>query len=414
VFESLFTFQLAMHRHRSAPLRIERETFLDDLRQQGASRHLLLQAASKLIYIVHYLHLTNLRPITSDEIRRAAKVWVSNREAERVRVFKPSAIYRFIGLAKKFLRFHGCFIDPPKPSQPFPYQLEKFVFFITKEKALSAETVRGYRWHVMQFLKWLSQQSKRFPSLTVNDIDDYLLYRSEKWRPFMVRTTANALRVFLRYANKRRWSPNISPEAIEGPRIYGHRSAPAGPSWFDVWRLLRYEKRDRPGSIRVQVLLLLFALYGLRTSEATGLLLNDVDWKKKTFTVRRSKTYTLQQFPICPALETALRKYLKMGRPNCRSEYLLVTHRPPYRRLDSHGVSQDIHQRMKSLGIPSIRKGPIALRHSCATRLLNKDMSLQEIADFLGHKGCLSVGIYAKHDFKALGKVAKIDLCGAL
>jgi len=60
-----------------------------------------------------------------------------------------------------------------------------------------------------------------------------------------------------------------------------------------VWRLLRYEKRDNPGSMRVHVLLLLFALYGLRTSEATGLLLNDVDWKKKTFTVRRSKTYTL-------------------------------------------------------------------------------------------------------------------------
>jgi len=41
-------------------------------------------------------------------------------------------------------------------------------------------------------------------------------------------------------------------------------------------------------------------------------------------------------------------------------------------------------------------------------------MSLEEIADFLGHKDCLSVGIYAKHDFKALSKVAKIDLCGAL
>ena len=414
MFESLFTFRLAMLRHRSAPLRVEREEFLQNLSRQGASRHLLLQAASKLIYIVHYLHLTNLRPITSDQIRRAAKVWVSNREPERVRVFKPSAIYGFIGLAKKFLRFHGCLIDSPKPSQPFPHRLEKFVFFITKEKGLSAETVGGYRWHVGQFLKWLSQQPKTFSSLTVNDIDAYLMYRSEKWRQLMVRTTANVLRVFFKYARTQRWSPRVLPEAIEGPRIYGHRSAPAGPSWIDVQRLLRFEKQDRPGSMRVQVLLLLFALYGLRTGEATRLLLNNFDWKNKTFTVRRSKTYTLQQFPISPALESALTKYLRLGRPNCHSEYLLVTHRPPYRPLDTHSVSQDIHWRMRRLGIESTRKGPIALRHSCATRLLNKDMTLQDIADFLGHKDCLSVGIYAKHDFKALRKVAKIDLCGAL
>lgn len=413
-FDDLFTFQLAMLRHRSAPLRLEREKFLDNLRQQGASRHQLLQAASRLIYILHYLHLTNLRSVTSDEIRQAAGTWVKNREPERVHTFNPSTVYGFTGLAKNFLRFHGCLIDPPKPRQAFPHQLERFVFFITKEKGLRTATVEGYRWHVGHFLNWLSQRSKTFSTLTLNDIDDYLLYRSEKWKPLMVRTTSNVLRVFFKYARMQRWSPRVMPEAIKGPCIYGHNSVPAGPSWFDVKRLLRFERKDRPGSMRMQVLLLLFALYGLRTSEATGLLLNNLDWKNKTFTVRRPKNDTLQQFPILPALESAITRYLKLGRPHCHSDYLLVTHRPPFRPLDAHSVSQDIHWRMKRLGIQSIRKGPISLRHSCATRLLSKSMSLQEIADFLGHQDCLSVGIYAKHDIKALKKVTKVDLCGGL
>ena len=403
-----------MQRHRSAPLRIEREEFLENLRHQGASRPKLLQVASRLIYLVHYLHLTKLRFVTSEEIRRAAGVWVRSREPERLHTFNPSAVYGFTGLAKKFLRFHGCLTEPPKPPQAFPHQLERFLFFISKEKSLRAETVKGYRWHVMQFLDWLSRHTKNFSALTLNDIDDYLLWRSKEWKPLMIRTTANVLRVFFQCARIKRWSPGIIPEAIKGPCIYGHKSVPAGPSWLDVRRLLRYETQERPGSMRMQVLLLLFALYGLRTSEATGLLLNNFDWKNKTFTVRRSKNGVFQQFPIVRALETSLTRYLKLGRPNCSSEYLLVTHRPPFHPLSSLDVSQDLRLRLTKLGIQSLRKGPMALRHSCATRLLNKNMSLQEIADFLGHQDCLSVGIYAKHDIKALKKVTRIDLCGGL
>ena len=304
-----------MLRHRSAPLRIEREKFLEALHQQGASRHLLLQTASRLIYIVHYLHLTNLRSVTSEEIRRAAGVWVRNREPDRLHTFNASAVYGFTGLAKKFLRFHDCFTDPPKRPQAFPHQLEKFMVFITKEKGLRAETVRGYRWHVARFLNWLSEQAKNFSTLTLNDIDEYLLYRSKEWKPLMLRTTANVLRVFFQYARMVRWSPAVTPEAIRGPCIYSHNSVPAGPSWFDVQRLLRFERPDRPGSMRMQVLLLLFALYGLRTSEATGLLLSNFDWKNKTFTVRRSKNGVFQQFPIVQALETSLTRYLEIGPP---------------------------------------------------------------------------------------------------
>ena len=414
MFESLYTFRLAMLRHRSAPLWPEREEFLRSLRQRGAPRHLLLHVANSLIYVVHYLHLSKLRPVASEEIQRAARIWLKNREPERLRTFSRSAIYNFVGRAKAFLKFHGQLIEKPKPPQPFLRELDLYVLFLAKEKGLSAETVEGRRWQVAHFLRWFSKRSTNLSTLTVVDIDAYLMEQWHEWKAVSIKGATVTLRSFCRYAKKRRWSCKVQPEGIEGPRVHYSRFAPAGPAWFDVWRLLRYEKRDKPGPMRARVLLLLFAIYGLRTSEATGLLVNDIDWKKKTFTVRRSKTYTIQQFPISPALETALRRYLKDGRPHCESEFLLVTHKWPFRRLDSGAVSQDIHLRMQSLGIQSVRYGPIALRHSCATRLLSKDMTLQEIADFLGHKDSLSVGIYAKHDLAALKKVARVDLCGAL
>jgi integrase/recombinase XerD len=244
--------------------------------------------------------------------------------------------------------------------------------------------------------------------------DSYLLWRSKKWTAWTLSQAANTLRAFFHYARTKNWCPAVLPEAIKGPCFRRDHAAPVGPSWNEVQRLLRCEKQDTPASMRVQVLLLRFSLYGLRTSEATRLLLNNFDWKSKTFLVRRAKNYTLQRFPMFPTFESAVTRYLKLGRPHCDSEYLIVTLRPPYRPLATGSVAGIINSRMTRLGIRSRRKGPQSLRHACATQLLRKDMSLQEIADFLGHRDCLTVGIYANHDIGALKRVAALDLCRGL
>jgi integrase len=51
-------------------------------------------------------------------------------------------------------------------------------------------------------------------------------------------------------------------------------------------------------------------------------------------------------------------------------------------------------------------------RSACATRFLRMGTSLKEIADFLGHRDMNSVSIYAKHDTRALRKVAAFRLAG--
>jgi site-specific recombinase XerD len=414
MFESLFTSQLAVHRHRTAPLRKEREQFLEDLHRQGASRATLWQSAGRLVYIVEFLNLRDLRPVTFQEIKDAAKVWLKNREPKRVHTVSRCAIYGFTGLARRFIKFHGYLSEPAKPPQPFSDRLSKFLIFLTDQKGLRPDTVRSYRWHTEEFLKWFATRHKKFSAVSLTDLDAYLLWQSKKWTAWTLRQAANTLRSFFQYARTKNWCPAVLPEAIKGPCFSMDHAAPVGPSWDEVQRLLRCEKQDTPASMRVQVLLLLFSLYGLRTSEATRLLLNNFDWKSKTFLVRRAKNYTLQRFPMFATFESAVTRYLKLGRPNCQSQYLIVTLRPPYRPLDTGSVAGIINSRMTRLGIRSPRKGPQSLRHACATQLLKKDMSLQEIADFLGHRDCLTVGIYAKHDVGALKRVAALDLCRGL
>ena len=413
MFESLFTFRLALHRHRSAPFRAERESFLEQLRKQGASDHNLRQTASRLIYVVQYLNIEKVEGVGFDEIKRVARQWVKHRDPERVRATNRGAIYSFTGLARRFLKFHGKLIERPIPPQPFSKKLEQYVNFLIAEKGLRPQSVQGQRWHISRFLKWYATRHKSLSASSLTDIDKYLVDQSERWSGWTLREAAHVLRGFFRYARTKGWCRRLLAEAIKGPRIRKD-ATPRGPSWIDVQRLLRQERQDTAASMRVQVLLLLFALYGLRTSEATGLLLNNLDWKSKSFVVRRAKNYTLQRFPFFPRFESTVRRYLRLGRPNCQCKYLVVTLRPPYRPLNTGSVAGIINARMLRLGINSAHKGPQSLRHACATRLLKKDMSLQEIADFLGHRDCLTVGVYAKHDLDALRRVAAVDLCGGL
>jgi integrase/recombinase XerD len=158
----------------------------------------------------------------------------------------------------------------------------------------------------------------------------------------------------------------------------------------------------------------LFAFYGLRSSEAVGLRLEDFDWQNGTFSVKRCKRGCIQQFPLQRDVGEAIRQYIDEARPQCSSPNLFVTLHQPYRPMTHSSAFKIVNDRMKSLGIRSRHQGPHAMRHACATHLLQSGAALREIADFLGHSDCQSVGIYAKFNIRSMREVANLDLPGAL
>jgi site-specific recombinase XerD len=59
---------------------------------------------------------------------------------------------------------------------------------------------------------------------------------------------------------------------------------------------------------------------------------------------------------------------------------------------------------MERCGLPP--RGPHALRHTFATRLLRTGQPIKAIADLLGHRSLSSIAIYAKVDVARLLEVA--------
>jgi integrase len=157
---------------------------------------------------------------------------------------------------------------------------------------------------------------------------------------------------------------------------------------------------------------LLLAIYGLRSSEVAGLRLNDFDWRGETFSVRRAKRGGIQQYPIQFEVGEAIIQYLQKGRPHCSSRQVFVSTYRPHGPIGPGPMWQIVGKRMRQLDIDLEHVGPHSLRHACATRLLRKGASLQEIADFLGHRNIKSIGIYARYDTRSLRKVAAFSLAG--
>jgi integrase len=74
-------------------------------------------------------------------------------------------------------------------------------------------------------------------------------------------------------------------------------SAPQGPSWKEVCRLLRAAKGTTAAALRARAVLSLCSVYGLRSSEVARLRLSDFNWRDEIFTVQRAKRGRLQRYP---------------------------------------------------------------------------------------------------------------------
>jgi integrase len=97
-------------------------------------------------------------------------------------------------------------------------------------------------------------------------------------------------------------------------------------------------------------------------------------------------------------------EYLREERPTSACPHLFVRSRLPHVRLGPMAIAGAVRSRMVRCGLPS--RGPHALRHTFATRLLQAGQPMKTIADLLGHRSLDAVAIYAKVDVGRLLEVA--------
>ena len=167
---------------------------------------------------------------------------------------------------------------------------------------------------------------------------------------------------------------------------------------------------DKPRDIRDRAILLLLAIYGMRSGEVAALRLNQVDWAGRTLRLFRLKRRQPQIYPLVQSVAEGLARYIDTIRPQSSCPEVFLCMQAPRRPMKAGSIYDVANRRFVALGIEAAHQGGHALRHACATRLLAAGLSLKEIGDHLGHRSTSATSIYAKVNMAALREVGAFDL----
>ncbi len=125
---------------------------------------------------------------------------------------------------------------------------------------------------------------------------------------------------------------------------------------------------------------------GCRLSEALNLTSEDIDWESGTVVFWETKNGKPRRVPMTSRVREAFKGV-----------------DGPLFNYDKHRAETAWAYARKAVGLNQDKRFVIhALRHTCATRLLNKGANLEEVQAWLGHADITTTQIYAHFDTKRL------------
>lgn len=206
---------------------------------------------------------------------------------------------------------------------------------------------------------------------------------------------------------------------VKFPQI--QRREPTFYTAEQVEKLLSVITEDKTFYLLVKIT----ATYGLRRSEVLGLQWNSINFEQDTLqightvvklntTVRKDKTKnasSFRSFPLIPEIKQLLIAEKKRQEQN-RKEFGKAYENSPYVFVWDNGkpyateyVSQHFRRILKWNNLPHIRFHD--LRHSCASILLSRGLTLKDVQEWLGHSDItLTANIYGHLDIERKRTIA--------
>jgi len=255
--------------------------------------------------------------------------------------------------------------------------------------ALADSTRRAYASDLRGFSDWLDARG-----LTVEEVDVRVLvdYASELGRarnglaPATIARKLAAVRSFLRFT----LGPTRVPDASLAPKR--PQRLPEAPKREQVEELIDSVDGDGALGLRNRALVELVYSAGLRSAEAVGLDLADVDFEQELVRVR-GKGGKERIVPLGEEAAHVVARYLREARPELArgaNDALFLSTRG--RRLDTSTLRR-------------LLPHPHRLRHSFATHLLEGGADLRTIQELLGHSSLSTTQVYSHVDARRLRKV---------
>lgn len=272
-------------------------------------------------------------------------------------------------------------------------ELSEFQDYLLNVRRYSSNTVSSYSFDICDFTKFIRGLGKIFKDIKVDDVKSWILDLTERQiGKRSIKRKMSSLKSFYAWMYLQKKVDSDPFEYVHSPK-----ATHALPDFFSEKEidslLTANEKRTDKLKDRDQALLMLMFASGLRASEVVNLTFNQVDFDSRIMKVS-GKGNKDRLVPFTNSAKEAMLNYINGLRKD------LLKEDTKYIFLNSQGNKMTVRGLEYILDEIEAKTGlygkihPHMLRHSFATKMLNRGADLRTIQELLGHSSIETTSIY--------------------
>lgn len=286
--------------------------------------------------------------------------------------------------------------------------IEKFLCYAKDELNRSEATISSYVSSLCRFNDFLERRNCSLEAVTVDVMESFF---QEACKTVNARHNhANGIRQLFRFLYSNGYTVKDLSLYILPDNYNRHSKIPTTYTEDEIRKIIDAPDRSSAIGKRDYLVLLLAAEYGWRSADITGFRLDQIDWDKNVIRFQQQKTGMPVEYPLLASVGNAIIDYVQHGRPiSERPEVILSAEKckigSPLKSPTIHSIVTRYMKKAAITGWKDKKHGAHSLRHSLATNLLKRNISLPVISSVLGHQTTETTKIYLKVD------VARLRAC---
>ena len=272
-------------------------------------------------------------------------------------------------------------------------ELSEFQDYLLNVRRYSSNTVSSYSFDICDFTKFIRGLGKIFKDIKVDDVKSWILDLTERQiGKRSIKRKMSSLKSFYAWMYLQKKVDSDPFEYVHSPK-----ATHALPDFFSEKEidslLTANEKRTDKLKDRDQALLMLMFASGLRASEVVNLTFNQVDFDSRIMKVS-GKGNKDRLVPFTNSAKEAMLNYINGLRKDLLKEdtkYIFLNSKG--NKMTVRGLEYILDEIEAKTGLYG-KIHPHMLRHSFATKMLNRGADLRTIQELLGHSSIETTSIY--------------------
>lgn len=292
------------------------------------------------------------------------------------------------------------------PQGPLQVCLAAWLRFLAEEQQQGPSWLDKARSFGRQFLELIEDEDGKlvWETVDVAMANGYLARAAAGYSSSTAQSMAALLRGLLTWAASQGWiNDTIALGVLSARRI--RPELPEAMTGDQITALHRAVDVTTPIGLRDAAIITVLARLGIRTAEAAGLGLNDIDWRAPSLQVT-GKGGRVLVLPIPVDVGQALVDYLRVRRAAPGQRSVFIRSMPPLTALTRVGISNVVYKYARIAGLDGVY--PHRLRHTLASQVLTTGGTLKHVSELLGHTSPASAITYARVHMGPLRQMAPV------